>query len=104
VFDLNAIESNDQSGGAAKEVAERLLLTAATGEPRPDVIYPSATCGPDAPPDAECVCSPEASAPHGLVCEIRDLTFSPDALIVPSKTSWRWSSAKECSISRSHRP
>ncbi|HEV8658189.1 MAG TPA: hypothetical protein VGS96_06140, partial [Thermoanaerobaculia bacterium] len=87
VFDLNAAESNDLAVNQPgyKEIQERVVLTAAKGEPRTDVVYPTPVfCDPSLPANTPCVCNPALTAPVGTACEIRDLTFSPDALIFPS--------------------
>ncbi len=78
VFDFNAVESNDEAVNQAgyQEIQERVILTPAKGDPNPNMIYPTVT-----------PCDPALTAPAGAPCEIRDLTFSPDALIFPSTTN-----------------
>lgn len=90
VYDLNAVESNDMGEGRQGYVglSERVLLTAAKGDPRTDVVYPDTPgCDPALPPGALCMCNPAFAAPMGASCEIRDLQFSPDALLFPAATS-----------------
>ena len=78
VFDLNAVESNDEAFNQSgyDEISERVILTPAKGDPNPNMVYPTVI-----------PCDSSLIAPTGAPCEIRDLTFSPDALIFPSTTN-----------------
>jgi RHS repeat-associated protein len=92
VFDLNAMESNDQAAGQQgyQQIKEGVLLDGLRGKIREDLVYPQpvfcdrAVPGPNDPP---CVCNPGLTSPLGVACEIRDLSFTPDALIFPSEST-----------------
>ncbi|HEX9161477.1 MAG TPA: Ig-like domain-containing protein, partial [Thermoanaerobaculia bacterium] len=90
VYDLNAVESNDQAleTGATgyTEASELVKMTAGKDGPQTNTVYPAPVfCNPYLPPGTPCVCDPAATAPQGIACEIRDLTYSPDALIFPGR-------------------
>ncbi|HWW60322.1 MAG TPA: DUF6531 domain-containing protein, partial [Thermoanaerobaculia bacterium] len=82
VFDLNAIESNDNPVGANyKAISEKVVLT----DVKP--CQPNAYTGcPDDPPDPdyEPVCpvqSDFATAPFNVPCPIREIYLTPESLI-----------------------
>ncbi|MDQ6799900.1 MAG: DUF6531 domain-containing protein, partial [Acidobacteriota bacterium] len=72
VFDLNAVESNDFSPSEAnyRSIQEQVALSKGTD--------PTAATPP---------CDPALSAATGAVCPIRDLAFSPEALIRANASS-----------------
>ena len=72
VFDLNAVESNDVSPSEANysSIREQVALSKGTDPTAPT------------PP-----CDPAQSAATGTACPIRDLAFSPEALIRANASS-----------------